>query len=187
MVQWQRDRSCTRGMSYNKIHIINTGCPRPSIALQALHRGLKHQSYHFFNFNIQMFCIARMFSVLGGPENVTITPVKPSYMVGDVLSCSASANPPVSKYTWYRVRKRIYLDIIGRENQVTIPARWQKLTVSVRCKVESQVLSNQTKSNTTQITIYVSKYNSCSHRSCQLDVRQSSSVVSETLKSFMVS
>ena len=40
------DRSCTRGMVHNKIHLINPCCPGPSIALQVQNRGLKqHHSF----------------------------------------------------------------------------------------------------------------------------------------------
>ena len=33
LVNMSSDRSCTRGMFHNKIHLISPGCPRPSIAL----------------------------------------------------------------------------------------------------------------------------------------------------------
>ena len=38
------DRSCTRGMIHNKVHLISSGCPQPGIALQAQNRGLKHHT-----------------------------------------------------------------------------------------------------------------------------------------------
>ena len=38
------DRSYTRGMIHNKIHLFSSGCPRPRIALQVQNGGLKHHS-----------------------------------------------------------------------------------------------------------------------------------------------
>ena len=35
------DRSCTKGMFHNKMHLNSSGCPRPNIALQVQNRGLK--------------------------------------------------------------------------------------------------------------------------------------------------
>ena len=34
VAHWTVDRSCTRGMIHNKIHLINRYCPRPSISLE---------------------------------------------------------------------------------------------------------------------------------------------------------
>ena len=45
------DRSCTRSMIHNKIHLINPSCPRPNIALQLQNCGLKHHSFHFTSFH----------------------------------------------------------------------------------------------------------------------------------------
>ena len=45
VVNRSSDRSCTRGMLHNKIHLTSPSCPLPSIALQVQNRGLKHQSF----------------------------------------------------------------------------------------------------------------------------------------------
>ena len=45
LVKSSSNRSCTRGMIHNKIHLFSPDYRRPSIALQF--SGLKHKSFHF--------------------------------------------------------------------------------------------------------------------------------------------
>ena len=45
LVNWSSNRSCTRSMIQNKIHLISLGCLLVSMALQMQNRILKHHSF----------------------------------------------------------------------------------------------------------------------------------------------
>ena len=47
LANWLSDWSCARGMIHNKIHLICSGCPRPSIALQC--RIVAKNTNHFIS------------------------------------------------------------------------------------------------------------------------------------------
>ena len=57
------DRSCTRGLSRTKIHLISPGCPQPSIALLGQNHSLKHQSY-----DIILFCDISQVNIVKIPK-----------------------------------------------------------------------------------------------------------------------
>ena len=46
LVNGSSDRSCTRGMINNNIHLIGPGCLRSQCSLTVQNRGLTHQSFH---------------------------------------------------------------------------------------------------------------------------------------------
>jgi hypothetical protein len=72
--------------------------------------------------------------VFWGPKNLYATPIKPEYMVGDVITCVADAFPPPS-YQWQNLRT--LEAVVG--NKYTITAALQGFNQTLRCEAKNVI------------------------------------------------
>lgn len=89
---------------------------------------------------------------------MTITPVKLVYKVGELLTCSASANPPLAYITWHLADGDTLVPSSGNAHELQIPATWLLKTVTVRCEVGNKVLNSRFITRQTELSVTVSKY-----------------------------
>ena len=86
-----------------------------------------------------------------------ITPLKEEYMVGEKVTCSGNANPPVDYYIWQDITSGVTLIQGGRDEYVlTMKEEWVgrgKLTV--RCSLTNTVRHRRRHSNSAPFTFEV--------------------------------
>jgi hypothetical protein len=74
--------------------------------------------------------------VLWPPKNMYAVPSKPSYNVGDVITCHADANP-TSIYSWQNLRTG---QIVSSDQNFEIDSTYEGWTTAMRCVAQNSIL-----------------------------------------------
>ena len=76
------------------------------------------------------------FFATGPPKNMYAVPSKPSYNVGDVLTCNADANP-TAIFSWQNLRTG---QIVSSDQNFEIDSTYEGWTTAMRCVAQNSIL-----------------------------------------------